>query len=69
MNDALAVGFGTLGALAFVWLGIEVQSYRRARRSHGPNAPGRGRLRAAVYVGAAAAGGVLGLVWGALLRG
>jgi hypothetical protein len=69
MNDALAVALGTAGALAWTWLGIEVQSYRRARRSHGPNAPGRGRLRAAVYVGAAVSGAVLGLVWGSFLKG
>jgi hypothetical protein len=69
VNDALAIGLGTAGALVLAWLGAEVRAYRHVRRSHGPGAPGRRRLRAAVYAGAIVAGGVLGLMLGAALRG
>jgi hypothetical protein len=68
MSDALAIALGTAGALVLAWLGTETHAYRIARRSHGPGAPGRGRLRAAVYAGAVVAGGVLGLALGAALR-
>jgi hypothetical protein len=68
MSDALAITLGTAGALILAWLGTETQAYRLARRSHGPGAPGRGRLRAAVYAGAVVMGGVLGLALGAALR-
>lgn len=68
MSDLLAVALGTAGALVLAWLGAETHAYRLARRSHGPGAPGRRRLRAAVYASAIVAGGVLGLVVGAALR-
>jgi hypothetical protein len=68
MGDLLAVTLGTAGALVVAWLAAETRAYGIARRSHGPGAPGRGRLRAAVYAGAVVAGGVLGLALGAALR-
>ena len=66
-GDFVAVLLATLGGLSVAWTVIEVRGYVTSRRSHGPRAPGRNRMRASIFATLTVVGVVLGIAISALI--